>query len=646
MRSWLKGTPGALLALCVVSLFVAAGLAWASVAALRLEHEQLVERGEAEHAARVREALWRLDGHVAPLLAREDSRAFDHYSTIFAPSVLFDNDGHVFQPGSVVQPSPLLHVELPEWMALHVQFDVVAGRWQSPQVPADSLRDKLSRPDRTVALDNVTERRRLLLAQLDEQLPVPTLWPEVMARLTPDARPVRDRTLVVANPWVQSAGNEFNLGQNPANPNATYNTLNTKQMQEEDYRQRAGFQDRINLEQQGKGGRAQRVNRDVAVNNWAHNGESWFGRGPVIVPTGCETFAYLGRLSPHWFAGKDGSPRLLAMRQVKLEDRLLYQGIYLDFDELQAQLLPQVSDLFPDAKLLPVAEADPDVPLSRMASLPVQLDPGTPPMVGEAGYSTLRLGLSLTWLAAAVAFVAVALGAWSVLDLSERRMRFVSAVTHELRTPLTTLRLYLEMLLDGMVRDEKTRQEYLATLHAEAERLNRLVSNVLDYSRLEKTRPQLVRRPVVVEELLGQVRAAWSPRCATTGKNLVVESELAEAATLTTDGELVVQVLGNLIDNACKYSRDAADCRLWLRVRAAAGKVIFEVEDRGPGVPAAERASVFRIFQRGHNADASTGGVGLGLSLARRWAELLGGSLELAEPGPEGGACFRLVLPA
>jgi signal transduction histidine kinase len=121
---------------------------------------------------------------------------------------------------------------------------------------------------------------------------------------------------------------------------------------------------------------------------------------------------------------------------------------------------------------------------------------------------------------------------------------------------------------------------------------------------------------------------------------------LPAEATLTTDGELVVQILGNLIDNACKYSRDAADCRLWLRVRAEAGKVVFEVEDRGPGVAPRERLSIFRIFCRGRNVDPSTGGVGLGLSLARRWAALLGGTLELAPASAEGGACFRLVLPA
>jgi signal transduction histidine kinase len=106
----------------------------------------------------------------------------------------------------------------------------------------------------------------------------------------------------------------------------------------------------------------------------------------------------------------------------------------------------------------------------------------------------------------------------------------------------------------------------------------------------------------------------------------------------------VQQIVANLIDNACKHTRDAEDHRLWLRARRLSpGRVVLEVEDRGPGVAARERRSIFRPFRRG--ADAPTGGVGLGLALAHRWAELLGGRLALRRDGEAGGACFRLELP-
>jgi len=218
-------------------------------------------------------------------------------------------------------------------------------------------------------------------------------------------------------------------------------------------------------------------------------------------------------------------------------------------------------------------------------------------------------------------------------------------VTHELRTPLTTLRLYLDMLLNGMVREEDQRREYIQTLHAEADRLNRLVGNVLDFSRLEKQRPSLIRTRHPVNDLLVQLAATWERRCHDAGKELVIENTLAADAALWTDGALLQQVLGNLLDNACKYSRGAQDKHLWVRVRSENAKVCFEVEDRGPGVAKRDRHAIFRAFRRGGDADVTAGGVGLGLALAKRWSNLLGGRLLLLAAPARSGACFRVELP-
>jgi signal transduction histidine kinase len=207
------------------------------------------------------------------------------------------------------------------------------------------------------------------------------------------------------------------------------------------------------------------------------------------------------------------------------------------------------------------------------------------------------------------------------------------------------LRLYLDMLTRGIIRDEQQRTEYLQTLHAEADRLNRLVGNVLDFSRLENQRPRLSRAHVPLSDLLARVESTWQGRCLDAEKDLIFENNLGEQAALWTDGDLVEQVLGILIDNACKYSREAEDCRLWVRVDHEKGRTMFEVEDRGPGVPARERRSIFRAFRRGCTADVTAGGVGLGLALARRWVQLLGGRLTLRANGPQGGACFRVELP-
>jgi signal transduction histidine kinase len=282
-----------------------------------------------------------------------------------------------------------------------------------------------------------------------------------------------------------------------------------------------------------------------------------------------------------------------------------------------------------------------------MASLPVQLDPGPPDPLPPAGWTPLRIGLSFAWAAALIGLVAMGLSGLSLIDLSERRIRFVSAVTHELRTPLTTLRLYLDMLTSGLVREEAQRAEYLQTLSSESERLHRLIGNVLDFARLEKQRAKVVSVPLTVADLMDRLRATWKDRCESVGKELIVENRLPADASLTTDSDLLQQIVGNLIDNACKYSKAAADRRIWLRaVESEPGRIALEVEDCGPGVSPRETRLIFRPFRRGRTADVTAGGVGLGLALAGRWAKLLGGRLGVCRGSCAGGACFRVDLPA
>lgn len=647
MRNWLKGLRGGFLALTFISLLVAGGLGWVTLAALRMESEQLVERAEKEHANRLRLALRQLDGYVAPLLAREDGRPFDQFSSVYAPTMLFDNDAHPFRAGSVVQPSPLLYADLPDWMTLHFQIDPHNG-WTSPQVPGQELLDKLNHDESIIPLYNVTETRCRLLDQLASAIKHPQMLTDAQTRLGRGAVVQARAVILPAAPLaLTNEGQQGGRGGNSANTN--YLTNPSKELLQQDFAYREDIRNRF--EQQQANPRLQRVARGVVDNTISgRNGGNLFGRGPDMTTVGSEVSVTLGRMAPFWYEGSDGTPRLLALRLVKAQDfpadRVFCQGVVLDPEILGRELLPQVADLFPHAALLAADDGDPDATLNRMTTLPLQLDPGAPPVVPEPGWTTLRIGLALAWTAALFAIVAVGVGGWTLIDLSERRIRFVSAVTHELRTPLTTLRLYLEMLLDGLVRDEQTRNEYLATLHAEAERLNRLVNNVLDYSRLEKTKPNLLVAPVRVGDLLGQVQSVWTPRCANSEKQLQLETLLPAETTLTTDAELVQQILGNLIDNACKYSRGAEDARLWLRARSEAGRIVVEVEDRGPGVAPQERRCIFNAFERGGSVDPSTGGVGLGLALAKRWAELLGGTLELAPASSEGGACFRLTLPA
>jgi signal transduction histidine kinase len=198
-----------------------------------------------------------------------------------------------------------------------------------------------------------------------------------------------------------------------------------------------------------------------------------------------------------------------------------------------------------------------------------------------------------------------------------------------------------------MVKEESQKEEYLQTLQNEGERLNRLVGNVLDFSRLERQSPRLAKTRANLDDLLVEVASTWQGRCATAGKDLVLANLAGKDAELFTDVKIVEQILGNLIDNACKYSQGAADRRIWLRSGTAKRQSLFiEVEDRGPGVALPERRSIFRPFRRGKENAMAAGGVGLGLTLARRWARLLGGSLIIRPGQDDVGACFRLTLPS
>src|SRR5207302_5575521 len=143
----------------------------------------------------------------------------------------------------------------------------------------------------------------------------------------------------------------------------------------------------------------------------------------------------------------------------------------------------------------------------------------------------------------------------------------------------------------------KTRDEYLHTLDAETERLNRLVVNVLDFSRLENQQPRLNCSIVKIPDLFDETLCVWDKRCEDAGKQLVVENGVPEEEVLETDAVLLQQLLGNLIDNACKYSREAADPRIWVRSRVEGPSLLLEVEDRGPGILGRERRTIFLPFR-------------------------------------------------
>lgn len=627
MSGWLRGRSGGFIAFILIAGLVVSGLGWATVSALRLEREQIIDRQKAKHEEKVRLALWRLDGRVAPLLAREEARAYLEYSALYAPSLALQNTGQPYQQGSVIHLSPLIRENLPDWMLLHFQVDEQLG-WTSPQIPPPSVMERLKKSLSDFPFRNVTQDRLRLLVELQSTLPAVKLLATAEQK---GGEPVFEDhglgLIACGNYQFQQSANQMPI---PNSSNVDQETIN-----------RFSMRGKVAQQQQ----LSQRDGREIVYRNILGNGlewltprlQSWKLNPPITVG--------LTPMVPVWLMAEEGRESLLLVRLVEIEQDQLCQGIVLDEKKLEQLLLDEIHDLFPDAQLKRVKQEVPH-PERTMAALPFELDTGPVQLQGiDPGWTPLRIGLLFAWIAALVAVLAVGLGGWSLIDLSERRFRFVSAVTHELRTPLTTLRLYLDMLLGGMVKGEEKQQQYLETLSGETERLHRLVTNVLAFSRLERQQPKLMKQQIEAHALLHELKLHWTPRCEEASKKLVVDNRLTVNHKLETDPELIKQILDNLIDNACKYSQEADDPSLHLRGWTESDRLIFEIEDCGPGIPDARRRAVFRAFRRGGRSDMITGGVGLGLTLAQRWAKLLGGKLTLQRHKRQSGACFRLEIP-
>jgi two-component system sensor histidine kinase KdpD len=220
----------------------------------------------------------------------------------------------------------------------------------------------------------------------------------------------------------------------------------------------------------------------------------------------------------------------------------------------------------------------------------------------------------------------------------ELRSSLLSAVSHDLRTPLAAVTAAASALRDAkFVTDAAQRADLVETIWEEAERLERLVANLLDMTRLESGGVEPNREWVPLEEIVGAVLVRLEARLA--GRE--VHTELpAELPLVSVDPVLLEQLLLNLLENAVKYTPAGSPIEIRGAVRDR--RVELEVADRGPGLPAGAEAVVFEKFYRGEHIGVP--GVGLGLAIARAIAHAHGGTLE-AENRPGGGALFRLSLP-
>lgn len=229
-------------------------------------------------------------------------------------------------------------------------------------------------------------------------------------------------------------------------------------------------------------------------------------------------------------------------------------------------------------------------------------------------------------------------------ELRELKSDFVSKASHELRTPLSSIRAYVEMLIDGEAKNDRSRQEFYHVIHEEAERLGRLIDNLLNISRIEAGMVQIDRRKARVGPLV--TRAVTAVRNAAAEKRITVEQRLDPGDLhLEADRDMIYQVILNLLTNAVKYTPEGGAIAVAAEADAAANCVRISVTDTGRGIPEAAQSRVFEKFYRIDDFDTSGRGTGLGLTLCRHIVETLHEGRIGLDSTPGEGSRFWFTIP-
>lgn len=223
----------------------------------------------------------------------------------------------------------------------------------------------------------------------------------------------------------------------------------------------------------------------------------------------------------------------------------------------------------------------------------------------------------------------------------ERLTRFTSDASHEMRTPLTAMRSVGEVALHDHLQPGQYR-EVIGSMLEEGDRLTRLLESLLSLARADQSRMPLAKQPIDASEAAREVGELMQSLMEERGQKLVVEA----SATLMVEvqPDLLRQALINVLDNATKYTPNGGTIQIHAYL-APSDEVVVEVSDTGSGIAPEHQSKVFDRFYRVDKARSrETGGVGLGLALAKAAVEMNGGRIELkSEPGK--GSTFRVVLP-
>ncbi len=228
-------------------------------------------------------------------------------------------------------------------------------------------------------------------------------------------------------------------------------------------------------------------------------------------------------------------------------------------------------------------------------------------------------------------------------ELAQMKNDFVSSVSHELRTPLASIKAYTEMLIDGEASDEKTQREFYEVVHNEANRLERLIDNILNISRIESGLVKISKRPQSLMVLIKEAIEVITPQSAQ--KNLALKEVLTPAFYQTLiDKDMLYQAVLNLVSNAVKYTPEGGTITVETIVDEANKKVITRISDSGVGIPPKDLPFVFDKFYRSEANNHMAKGTGLGLALVKHIIETVHHGRTFVESQVGKGSTFGFEL--
>lgn len=229
-------------------------------------------------------------------------------------------------------------------------------------------------------------------------------------------------------------------------------------------------------------------------------------------------------------------------------------------------------------------------------------------------------------------------------QLAQLKNDFVNHVSHELRTPLSSIKAYIELLLDGDIKTATGRNDFYQIIQSETERLDRFIENMLNLSRIESGLMSVeFSRRKLNEELRQAVELV---RYVAKEKSIVLEPcSLTEEVWVWADGDLLRQVVLNLLSNALKYTPPGGRVDLLAGLSEDRGTYWISVQDTGVGIDTGEMEKIFDKFYRAYNGKELSGGTGLGLALVKKVVEQIHGGRIEVESAPGHGSKFTVRMP-